>query len=112
MITTLQSGVSNIVSVMETGSEQAGATEALASDAEGELASILEAMNDISDVNSSVASATEEQTQVIDEINRSVTQINDLANESNKRSADLSSISESMAGYASRLKEQAGRFRV
>ncbi|MFC4259744.1 methyl-accepting chemotaxis protein [Marinobacter lacisalsi] len=112
MITTLQSGVSDIVSVMETGSEQASSTEALASDAEGELASILEAMNDISDVNSSVASATEEQTQVIDEINRSITQINDLANESDQRSADLNTISESMAGYASSLKEQAGRFKV
>jgi methyl-accepting chemotaxis protein len=112
MITTLQSGVSSIVSVMETGSEQASSTESLASEAEGELSSILEAMNDISDVNSSVASATEEQTQVIDEINRSITQINDLASESDKRSADLNTISESMAGYASSLREQAGRFKV
>ncbi|GGY72825.1 methyl-accepting chemotaxis protein [Marinobacter zhanjiangensis] len=112
MITTLQSGVSDIVSVMETGSEQASSTESLASEAEGELSSILKAMNDISDVNSSVASATEEQTQVIDEINRSITQINDLANESDKRSADLNTISESMAGYAGSLKEQAGRFKV
>lgn len=112
MITALQNGVSDIVSVMETGSEQASSTEALASDAEGELASIVEAMNDISDVNSSVASATEEQTQVIDEINRSITQIHDLASESDRRSADLNAISESMAGYASSLREQAGRFRV
>ncbi|MFL1407127.1 methyl-accepting chemotaxis protein [Marinobacter sp. M1N3S26] len=112
MITALQSGVSDIVSVMETGSEQASATETLASDAETELSSILNAMNDITDVNSSVASATEEQTQVIDEINRSITQINDLAGESDQRSADLNTISESMAGYASSLKEQAGRFKV
>lgn len=112
MITALQSGVSDIVSVMETGSEQASSTETLASEAEGELSSILNAMNDISDVNSSVASATEEQTQVIDEINRSITQINDLAVESDQRSADLNSISESMAGYASSLREQAGRFKV
>ncbi len=112
MITALQTGVSNVVSVMETGNQQAVATDRLASEAETELASILQAMTDISDVNSSVASATEEQTQVIDEINRSITQINDLANESDQRSSDLSGISQSMAGYAGSLREQAGRFRV
>ncbi|SFR62107.1 methyl-accepting chemotaxis sensory transducer [Marinobacter daqiaonensis] len=112
MITALQTGVSDVVSVMETGSEQAAATDKLASDAETELSSILNAMTDISDVNTSVASATEQQTQVIDEINQSITQINDLAGESSQRSTDLNSISESMAGYATRLKEQAGRFRV
>ncbi|MCK7545007.1 methyl-accepting chemotaxis protein [Marinobacter bryozoorum] len=112
MITALQSGVSDIVSVMETGSEQAGATEKLAADAETELSSILQAMSDITDVNSSVASATEEQTQVIDEINRNITDINDLANESDTRSADLNSLSESMAGYARQLTDQVGRFRV
>ena len=112
MITALQSGVSDIVSVMETGSEQAGATEKLAADAETELSSILQAMSDITDVNSSVASATEEQTQVIDEINRNITDINDLANESDTLSADLNSLSESMAGYARQLTDQVGRFRV
>lgn len=112
MITALQSGVSDIVSVMETGSDQAQATEKLAADAETELASILQAMSDITDVNSSVASATEEQTQVIDEINRNITDINDLANESDTRSADLNSLSESMAGYARQLTDQVGRFRV
>jgi len=59
MITTLQTGVSDIVSVMETGSEQAGEAERLATEAEKELKVILESMNDIMDVNSSVASATE-----------------------------------------------------
>ncbi|MFW5824639.1 MAG: methyl-accepting chemotaxis protein [Marinobacter sp.] len=112
MITALQSGVSDIVAVMETGSEQAGATDALASDAEAELSSILEAMTDISDVNSSVASATEEQTQVIDEINRNITDINDLASESSTRSANLSGLSESMAAYARQLQDQVGRFRA
>lgn len=112
MITTLQTGVADIVSVMETGSKEASETEKLATDAESELKAILEAMANIADVNTSVASATEEQTQVVDEINRSITEINDLATESANRSRDIDGISESLEGYARELEGQTGRFRV
>ncbi|WP_430415071.1 methyl-accepting chemotaxis protein [Marinobacter adhaerens] len=112
MITTLQAGVADIVSVMETGSKEASETEKLATDAESELKAILEAMANIADVNTSVASATEEQTQVVDEINRSITEINDLATESASRSKDIDGISESLEGYARELESQTGRFRV
>ena len=112
MITALQTGVSDIVSVMETGSEQAGETERLASEAESELKVILKSMNDISDVNSSVASATEEQTQVIDEINRNIVNINELAAESSRRSGRISGISSTLDSYADQLRQQTGRFRV
>ncbi|MDX1558942.1 MAG: methyl-accepting chemotaxis protein [Marinobacter sp.] len=112
MITTLQTGVADIVSVMETGSREATETEKLATDAEQELEAILEAMANIADVNTSVASATEEQTQVVDEINRSITEINDLATESANRSRDIDGISESLEGYARELESQTGRFRV
>ena len=112
MISALQNGVSEIVSVMETGSKEAVATEKLASEAESELNGILVAMTDISDMNTSVASATEEQTQVVDEINRSVTEINDLAAESANRSQGIDAIGKSLAGFADELKGQPGRFRV
>lgn len=112
MIDTLQSGVSTIVSVMETGSEEAAATEKLSAEAEQKLMEILGAMNEINDVNASVASATEEQTQVVEEINQSVNQINDLAGESADRSERIDQISESLASYAEQLNQQAGRFRV
>lgn len=112
MITALQTGVADIVSVMETGSREATETEKLATDAERELNGILEAMANIADVNTSVASATEEQTQVVDEINRSITEINDLAAEGASRSRDIDGISESLEGYARELENQTGRFRV
>ncbi|MDX1635686.1 MAG: methyl-accepting chemotaxis protein [Marinobacter sp.] len=112
MITALQNGVAEAVRVMETGSQEASATEKLATEAETELSAILRAMNDINDVNTSVASATEEQTQVVDEINQNVTQINDLALEGQTRSAGIKDISESLAAYAEQLNGQAGRFRV
>ena len=112
MITTLQTGVADIVSVMETGSREATETEKLATEAEQELTAILGAMTNIADMNTSVASATEEQTQVIDEINRSITDINDLAAESANRSRDIDGISESLEGFARELERQTGRFRV
>ena len=112
MITALQTGVSDIVSVMETGSEQAGETERLATEAESELKVILKSMNDISDVNSSVASATEEQTQVIEEINRNIVNINELAAESSRRSGRINGISSTLDSYADQLRQQTGRFRV
>jgi methyl-accepting chemotaxis protein len=112
MITTLQAGVSDIVSVMETGSEQAGEAERLATEAEKELKVILESMNDIMDVNSSVASATEEQTQVVEEINRNIVNINELASESSRRSENISGISATLDGYADELRQQTGRFKT
>jgi methyl-accepting chemotaxis protein len=97
---------------METGSKEAAETEKLATEAEQELQAILEAIANITDVNTSVASATEEQTQVVDEINRSITDINDLAAASAERSRAIDGISKSLEGYASELEQQAGRFRV
>ena len=112
MITALQTGVADIVAVMETGSKEAVETEKLATEAEAELQGILESMADISDMNTSVASATEEQTQVVDEINRSVTEINDLAAEGMERSGSIDRISKSLDDYARELEQQTGRFKV
>lgn len=112
MITTLQTGVSDIVSVMETGSDQASKTEELALNAETEIQAILEAMTNIADMNASVASATEEQTQVVEEVNRNITQINDLAEESANRSKAIDGISNSLEGYARELENQTGKFKV
>ena len=112
MITALQNGVSDIVSVMETGSDQASQTEQLALSAETEIQAILEAMTNIADMNASVASATEEQTQVVEEINQNITQINDLADESADRSKAIDGISNSLEGYARELGNQTGRFKV
>lgn len=112
MIANLQSGVAEVVEVMEKGSKEAIATEKLSADTEAELQEILHSITQISDMNASVASATEEQTQVVDEINRSITEINDLAAEGAERSNEIGSISSSLADYAQELQQQTGRFKV
>ena len=112
MISTLQSGVAEVVEVMETGNEEAIATEKLSAETETELQAILHSISQISDMNISVASATEEQTQVVEEINRSITEVNDLAAEDAERSHAISGISQSLASFAQELQQQTGRFKV
>jgi methyl-accepting chemotaxis protein len=112
MIGTLQGGVADIVSVMETGSQEAAETVTLSTEAEQELNAVLEAIIRITDMNTSVASATEQQTQTVDEINRSITEINDLAYASAARSEEINATSEALDGYARELEKQTGRFRV
>jgi methyl-accepting chemotaxis protein len=112
MIGTLQSGVAAIVSVMETGSHEASEAVTLATEAEQELNAVLEAITRITDMNTSVASATEQQTQVIDEINRSISEINDLACASAARSEEINATSHALDGYARELEKQTGKFRV
>ncbi|PAU81835.1 chemotaxis protein [Halovibrio salipaludis] len=112
MIENLQSGVSNIVSVMETGRQQATQSVESSNRAEEELNTILEGMNRITDINASVASATEEQTQAVEEINQNVTRINDLAQDSDERSRNLNDVSERLADYARSLSNQVAQFRT
>ncbi len=112
MISTLQTGVAEVVAVMETGNEEAIATEKLSAETETELAAILHSISQISDMNIGVASATEEQTQVVEEINRSITEVNNLAAEDAERSHLISGISQSLAGFAQELQQQTGRFKV
>jgi len=112
MISSLQTRVSDIVEVMETGSSEAEDAESLASEAEDELHVILESMNHISEVNASVASATEEQTQVVEEINQNILDINQLSSESTQRSNQITEISQSLDDYAHQLRQQTSRFKV
>ncbi len=112
MIENLQSGVSNIVNVMETGRQQATQSVESSNRAEEELNTILDGMNRITDINTSVASATEQQTQAVEEINQNVTRINDLAQDSDERSKNLNSVSEQLAEYARSLSNQVSRFRT
>jgi methyl-accepting chemotaxis protein len=85
---------------------------ALATEVEQELNAVLEATTRISDMNTSVASATEEQTQVVDDMNRSITDINDLAFASAARSEEINATSHALDGYARELEKQTAKSRV
>lgn len=112
MISTLQNGVNSVVKLMEAANQEANATESMAVQTEAQLKSILDSISQIADVSVSVASAAEEQTQVVDEINRSLTQINDMASNGAEHSKDVSRISTNLADYSRNLEQQTNRFKV
>ena len=69
------SDMSGVVEALRSGSEQAGnASRApLPPSAETEIQAIPEAVTNVADIAASVSSATEEQTQVVEEINQNIT---------------------------------------
>lgn len=82
MITQLQNGSKEAVSVMENGREQAGTSVNNAAHGGELLNTISEAINTITDMNTQIASAAEEQSAVAEEINRNITNISQVTQDS------------------------------
>ncbi|MFT5789929.1 MAG: methyl-accepting chemotaxis protein [Shewanella sp.] len=102
IITEIQSGVNSVVSSNERTQQQSAQVQSQAKGVGDSLGEILELIAHISDMNTQLASATEEQSLVTEEINRNICSITELtevsvkANESNRYAAvSLQSISES-----------------
>ncbi|WP_097460036.1 methyl-accepting chemotaxis protein [Mangrovitalea sediminis] len=112
MIQTLQEGVGQAVQVMESGSNQAEETVSLAEEAQSALLGILESITQINDMSISIASATEQQSQVVEDVNRNVTEISDQAHQNDVRSKEISEISSNLTIRAEELHGQVSRFRV
>jgi methyl-accepting chemotaxis protein len=112
MISRLQSGSNNAVSVMASGKEmtQVGVEQAAAA---GEaLQTINSAVEKITSMNTQIASAAEEQSTVTEEINRSIVSINEVAEQSATGAQQTSEASEDLARLAEQLKGLVDRFKV
>ena len=110
MISRLQEGVRDSVAVMEVavekgqgGSEQVGRTLAA-------LDTILTAVNTMSEMNAHIASATEEQSQVANEINRNIVNINQQGVTTAEDAATARQACEQLAGFSTRLQELTSGF--
>lgn len=79
MITSLQSGVNDTVSIMETSKQQAADSVLQAETAHESLVSITSAIDTITSMSSQIATAAEEQSAVAEDINRSVVDINEVS---------------------------------
>jgi len=82
MITQLQSGTKDAVQVMQSGREQAGVSVSNAAQGGELLNTIIGSINTITDMTTQIASAAEEQSAVAEEINRNITTISQVAQES------------------------------
>ncbi|HEC29083.1 MAG TPA: PAS domain S-box protein [Gammaproteobacteria bacterium] len=91
MIESIQSGASEAVSAMESGREQVEGSVTRAQKAGDSLDHIAEIVTTISNMNIQIASATEEQSSVSEEMNRNVVNINSAA-DSNAANSQQTSI--------------------
>ncbi|MEH6472514.1 MAG: methyl-accepting chemotaxis protein [Halopseudomonas sp.] len=112
MIEKLQGATRNAVKVMVTGQEKAQASVEKATEAGGALDAITTAVAQISDMNLHIASAAEEQNAVTEDINRNVTQISELSNQTSSNADQSSTASATLARLAAELQDEVGRFKV
>ena len=112
MIERLQHNSEQAVKVMAEGSSlaQQGAKE---SESVGEsLRGIIEAVARINDMTSQIATATEEQSMVMDEVNRSIHAIRDNSNGTSEMGKHTQDTSQTLSAVAAELKSKVRRFRV
>lgn len=112
MIEALQKGARHAVSAMEANQTRATETVEHANETSESLHSISSAVNIIKDMNAQIATASEEQTAVSEEINKNVVSITQVANESLEGSKKTMQSSEKMSELAHDLKTAVSQFKI
>ena len=112
MIDKLQSGSRDAVQVMENSRKQAAVSVEQANAAGTALQSITESVSLISDMNTQIATAAEEQSSVAEEINRNITSVNNLGTQNAASAHETTATSEELARLAVGLQELIAQFKV
>lgn len=100
MINALQQRVDEVVTVMESGKSHATGTVGEVSAVSEKLQEVVQIVNAANEMTTQIATATEEQTSVTEEINRNVTSIHDAV-------GDLTASADMVASSGSELEEVA-----
>ena len=111
MIHRLQGGVANAVSVMEKSRMNSHETVGYANKTQKILQSIKESVSEINSKNIQIATATEEQTMVAEEINRNITNISNVTELTVSSIVEVEKSSRKLASYSSQLKSKIGFFK-
>ncbi|NOY63517.1 MAG: methyl-accepting chemotaxis protein [Gammaproteobacteria bacterium] len=112
MIERLQSGSSEAVKVMEKGRSQAELSVQQAAKAGKSLANITKSVDEIVEMNTQIASASEEQSAVTEEMNRNITDIASVAVQAAEGIRDISQASTHVAQQATELEGMVAQFKV
>ena len=112
MIESLQAGAQQAVKVMDEGRSKAQTSVEQAANAEGSLSTITNAVTRISDMNTQIASAAEEQTAVSEEISRGVLNINELTEQTAEGAQQTASAVAELARLSSKLHGLVEQFKV
>ena len=112
MISKLQSGSKNAVAVMEKGSEQAKKGEAQAQEAAESLEAITLSVSTINEMNTQIASASEEQSATANEMNRNIINISEASELTEKGSSQTMNAASELAKLASELQNLVRQFKI
>lgn len=112
MIQRLKQGAENAVVSMQAGQAATGTGVAASQRTGASLAAISGQVERISDVNHQVATATEEQSAVTEEINRNVQGISDLARSTAAEVRDCREQCQTLMALAEALRRQMGGFKL
>ncbi|PIW61641.1 methyl-accepting chemotaxis protein, partial [Shewanella sp. CG12_big_fil_rev_8_21_14_0_65_47_15] len=112
MIATLQLGVKEAVSAMEVGINQVDDANDKANQAGQALKEIVTSVDNITELNTHIATAAEEQSSVAESINRSIIAISDIAEHSTTSAVELSESVINLTKLASSMRNQVSAFRL
>ncbi|WP_020410214.1 methyl-accepting chemotaxis protein [Hahella ganghwensis] len=110
MICKLQEGSREAVKVMEESRQQAKSAVDYAQNSTTLLSTIVESVSRITDMSTQIASAAEQQAQVLEGLNRNIDQINEMATETSTSTAHTTSASQDLARMASNLQALVNQF--
>ncbi len=112
MIGRLRRGALEAVAAMEAGKEQAVVGTRQADEAKRALQQVVEAVNTITEENHQIAAATDEQSQVTEEINRNVVRVAALAEETDGATREMVASIGEIGERVEVLRDLATRFSV
>lgn len=111
MIASLQAGAGKAVEVMQSSKLLAQKTVEQTRQAEDALAKIRQEVGSINEMNAQIATASEEQSAVAEDVNQSVTRIHDSTVASSAASNQVASSSQGLTALAQELNRKVGYFR-
>jgi methyl-accepting chemotaxis protein len=112
MIEKLQVGARDSVTTMTESQRQSEASVGIANQAGERLGSVTQSIGEIDAMNQSVATATEEQTSVIESLNMDITEINTLNQDGVQNLQSTLRACGDLEQQAARLKQLVGSFRI
>lgn len=112
MIDQLQKRAQTAVRVMEQGREQAQRGAEHAKEAAASLEAITRAVATINDMNTQIASAAEEQSTVAEEMNRNITTISQISEQTSAGSQQTTTASVELTKLAGQLQSLVGQFKI
>ncbi|MGD8172885.1 methyl-accepting chemotaxis protein [Vibrio sp. TRT 21S02] len=108
----LQHGATNVVSVMESGAKKAAYASSMSENAGEALQKINAEVHTIEEMNQHIATAAEEQTVTVDDINRNVVSLRDMTVSVSAESAQMASASKELNHVSQTLVGMINRFKI